>query len=161
MVRAALALGAALVAGVLFATPALAGDAEVAYLHSLGGDWTGAGNVSGPDGGKVACRIVMKPAGDRVNFSGRCNASGNAQAQSFSGSIRYSDERRRYESSSSGITVVGEMQGSSLVFVTEQKTIQGDISSTMTVSPRALKMQFRLTDPEGQTHNGTIPFSRA
>ena len=161
MVRAASALRAALVAGALLVTPTLAGEAEIAYLHSLAGDWTGTGNVSGPDGGKVACRIVMKAAGDRVNFSGRCNAPGDAGAQSFSGSIRYSDQRRRYESSSSGITVIGDLKGATLTFVTAQKTIQGDINSTMTVSPRALKMQFHVTDTKGRTYQGAIPFSRS
>jgi len=155
-------LRAAAAAAVILVSPAaFAGDAESAYLNSLAGDWVGSGNVSGPEGGNVSCRVVMKPAGNRLNFSGRCNAPGNAQSQSFSGSIRYSDQRRRYESSSNGITVVGSLSGSTLSFVTEQKTIQGQISSTMSVSPRAMKMQFRLIDPDGQTMQGTIPFKKA
>ena len=162
MARLTSLLSAALAAGILLASPgAYAGDAEVSYLHSLAGDWTGGGKISGPDGGNVSCRIVMKPSGARLNFNGRCTAPGNAQAQSFSGSIRYSDQRRRFESSSNGITVVGSMSGSTLSFVTEQKTIQGQISSTMTVSPRSMQMKFHLVDPDGQTMQGTIPFRKS
>lgn len=162
MVRATSLLCAAAAAAVLLMSPAaVAGDAEVAYLHSLAGDWVGSATVTGPDGGNVACRVVIKPSGTRLNFSGRCAAPGNAQAQSFSGTIRYNDQRRRYESSSSGKTVPGQVQGSTLLFVTEMTTLQGDISSTMTVSPKSLKMQFRVTDTKGRTHEGSIPFSRS
>lgn len=161
MARAVPFLLTIVAAGLLtFGGPAHAGEAETAYLNSLAGNWTGSGTISGPDGGKVSCRLVMKPSGDRLNFNGRCAATGGAQAQSFSGTIRYSDQRRRYESSSSGITVIGEKSGSTLTFVTEQETIQGDISSTMTVSPQSMKMQFRVVTPEGGTNRGTIPFKR-
>lgn len=156
-------LRAALAAGVLLmgSAAAIAGDAEVAYLHSLAGDWVGSGRVVGPEGGDVSCRLVLKPAGTRLNFNGRCSMTG-AGAQSFSGSIRYSDQRRRFESSSGTSTVAGNVKGSTLTFVTAQKTIQGDISSTMTLSPRALKVQFRVVEAKsGAAHEGSIPFSKS
>ncbi len=162
MVRvSSLLRAAAAAAALLVSSAAFAGDAEIAYLHSLAGDWVGSGNVSGPEGGNVACRVVMKPSGSRLNFSGRCTAPGNAQGQSFSGTIRYNDQRRRFESSSSGKTVPGQQQGATLLFVTEMTTLQGDISSTMSVSPKSLKMQFRVTDTKGRTHQGSIPFRRS
>lgn len=158
---ASLSLRAALVAGTLLLSPAaMAGDAEVAYLQSLAGEWTGTGKVSGPEGGNVSCRIVMKPSGSRLSFNGRCTAPGANGSQSFSGTIRYSDQRSRFESSSGTVTVAGQLNGSTLTFVTERSTIQGDISSTMVVSPRSMKMQFRTVAKDGATHQGTIPFSR-
>lgn len=156
-----LPLRAAAVAAALLVSPAaFAGDAEVAYLHSLAGDYAGAGKVSGPEGGDVSCRVVMKPAGPRLTFSGRCTAPGNSRGQSFSGSIKFNDQRGRYESSSGARIVAGEKSGSTLTFVTQMNTIQGDVSSTMTVAPGSMKMQFRLVDNDGQTMQGSIPFRK-
>ena len=152
---------AAAVAGALIVSPAaIAGDAEVSYLHSLAGDYTGAGRVSGPEGGDVSCRVVLKPSGNRLNFSGRCTAPGNARGQSFSGAIRYSDDRRRFESSSGARIVPGQKSGSTLTFVTQMDTIEGAVSSTMAVAPGSMKMQFRVVDKDGATHQGSIPFRK-
>jgi len=150
----------AVTAALLFSPAAFAGDAEIAYLQSLAGSYTGAGRVSGPDGGDVSCKVVMKASGTRLNYSGRCTAPGNSAAQSFSGAIRYSDQRRRYESSSGARIVPGQKSGSTLTFVTQMETIQGDVNSTMSVSPSSLKMQFRVTDKDGATHQGSIPFRK-
>jgi hypothetical protein len=152
------ALAAAVI--VFASAPAFAGDAETAYLHSLAGDWTGTGRFTGEMAGAVACRLVFKPSGARLNFNGRCNMSGGGDSQSFSGSIKYSDERKRYESSSSGITVVGKKNGSTLTFVTEQKTIQGDINSTMSISPRAVKVVFKLANKSGSSE-GSISYKKS
>jgi hypothetical protein len=140
--------------------PAFGGDAEVAYLHSLAGDWVGNGKFTGEMGGAVSCRLVFKPAGSRLNFTGRCNLSGGGDSQSFSGSIKYNDDRKRYESYSSGVVVGGTKNGQTLTFVTEQSTMQGDVSSTMTVSPRAVKVQFKLVGGRGDAQ-GTINYSKS
>lgn len=155
-------LRVAVVAAVLFMSPtAMAGDAEVAFLHSLAGDYAGAGRVTGPEGGDVTCRVVMKPSGARLNFSGRCTAPGNERGQSFSGTIKYNDQRRRYESSSGARVIGGDKSGSTLTFVTEMQTMQGDVSSTMSVAPGSMNMKFRLVDKDGATHQGSIPFRKS
>jgi hypothetical protein len=153
--RAALAT-AVLALGI---SPAFAGDAEVKYLHSLVGDWAGSGTVKGEEGGDVACRIVFKPAGAKVNFTGRCKMGGRSGAQSFSGSIRYNDAKGVFESSSQGRTVVGTKKGSTVTFVVNTRMMGGEVSSTMTFSPKALKVQFSMTNRNG-TSSGSIPFSR-
>lgn len=113
MIRSFRTLGAALAATALLTlapAPAFAGDAEVKYLHSLAGDWAGTGTVTGEEAGDVACRIVFKPSGAKVNFTGRCNMAGRGR-QSFSGSIRFNDSKGVYESSSQGRTVIGTKKG--------------------------------------------------
>jgi hypothetical protein len=163
VIRSFRALGAALAATALLTlapAPVLAGDAEVKYLHSLVGDWTGTGTIKGEEGGDVACRIVFKPAAAKVNFTGRCKMAGQSGTQSFSGSIRFNDAKGVYESSSQGRTVVGTKKGSTVTFVVNAKVMGGDLSSTMSFSPKALKVQFSMTNRSGKT-SGTIPFSRA
>jgi hypothetical protein len=144
----------------LFASaPAFAGDAETKYLHSLAGDWAGSGTVKGEEGGDVACRIVFKPSGAKVNFTGRCKMDGRSGAQSFSGSIRYNDAKGVFESSSQGRTVAGTKNGSTVTFVVNARVMGGEVSSTMTFSPKALKVQFSMKNRNG-TSSGSIPFSR-
>lgn len=161
MVRLVLLRAATLAGALLFSPAAWAGDAEISFLHSLAGNYTGAGRVSGPEGGDVSCKVVLKAAGNRLNYNGRCTAPGNSNAQSFSGAIRYSDDRRRYESSSGARIVPGELRGSTLTFVLNMETLEGDVSSTMSVSPGSMKMQFRLVDNDGATHQGSIPFRKS
>ena len=164
MIRSFRALGAALAATAFFTlapAPALAGDAEIKYLHSLAGDWAGGGTVKGAEGGDVACRIVFKPAAAKVNFTGRCKYDGSQSGtQSFSGSIRFNDSKGVFESSSQGVTVVGVKKGSTITFTTSRRMMGRDIQSTMSFSPKALKVQFSMTSRSGKT-SGTIPFNRA
>jgi hypothetical protein len=156
--RAALAA-----AGLLLLVPAsaaLAGDAETKYLHSLVGDWAGGGTVGGAEGGDVACRMVFKPSGAKVNFTGRCKYAGSQSgSQSFSGSIRFNDSKGVFESSSQGVTVIGTKKGSTVTFVVNRKMMGRDIQSTMSFSPKALKVKFSMTSRSGKT-SGSIPFSR-
>ena len=141
------------------AAPAFAGPSETAFLERLVGTWKGKGKITGPDGGPVACRLTFKAVGERLNFNGRC--SGGGAAQSFSGVIRYNDAKGRYESTSSGTTVAGTKSGSSLVFASTQKGLRGTVTSTMTLSPSALKVQFKGVDARsGEQSSGTIPFSK-
>jgi hypothetical protein len=162
VIRTFRALGAALAAAAILSlapAPALAGDAEVKYLHSLVGDWSGTGTIKGEEGGDVACRIVFKPSGAKVNFSGRCKMGGRSGTQSFSGSIRYNDSKGVFESSSQGVTVQGAKKGSTVTFVVNRRMMGGQLSSTMSFSPKSLKVQFSMKNRSGVT-GGTIPFSR-
>jgi hypothetical protein len=156
-------LGAAFAAAALLSfapITALAGEAETKYLHSLVGDWAGGGTVKGAEGGDVACRIVFKPSGAKVNFTGRCKYDGSQSgSQSFSGSIRYNDSKGVFESSSQGVTVVGVKKGSTVTFTTSRRMMGRDIQSTMSFSPKSLKVQFSMTSRSGAT-SGSIPFSR-
>ncbi len=162
MIRSFRTLGAALAATALLAlgpAPAFAGDAEVKYLHSLVGDWAGTGTIRGEEGGDVACRIVFKPSGAKVNFTGRCKMGGRSGAQSFSGSIRFNDSKGVYESSSQGRTVVGTKNGSTVTFTVNARMMGGQVQSVMSFSPKSLKVQFSMTNRSGET-SGSIPFSR-
>jgi hypothetical protein len=156
-------LRAAIVALALlpFSAPAFAGDREVAYLQSLAGTWQGKGKVSGPEGGNVACRLTFRASGLRLSFSGRCALSGGSGAQSFSGVIRYNESTGAYESSSQGQTVRGRKSGSSLVFVTAVNNSRAKGTSTMTLSPSAISVQFKMLNPRsGATSTGSIPFRK-
>ena len=141
--------------------PASAGEAELRYLERLLGNWRGNGEISGPDGGNVTCRLAIKPSRSKVNFTGRCSLSGGGGSQSFSGSIRYNDRSGQWESSSRGQTVAGRKSGNNLVFTTAQKDRRGEGTSTMTFSPSAIKVQFRIKDSKtGELSQGTIPFRK-
>ena len=138
-----------------------AGEAELRFLERLVGNWSGSGNISGPDGGKVSCRLVFKPARDRLNFNGRCALAGGGGSQSFSGTIRYNDRAGRWESSSRGQTVAGRKSGNNLVFTSAQKDMRGSGTSTMTLSPGAIKVQFKMVNSRtGATNQGTVPFRK-
>ena len=144
------------------AAPAIAGPSEAAFLEQLAGTWRGKGKVTGAESGNLTCRLTVKPSGERLNFNGRCAYSGGSSAQSFSGSIRYNDAKGVFESSSNGRTVAGKKSGSNLVFTTTHKDIRGSMTSTLTLSPSALKMQFKMTESEsGDTSQGSVPFSKS
>ena len=72
-------LSAALAAALFSATamPAVAGDQEVAFLQSLAGQYSGAGEITGEDGGPVKCRMTFKPSGAKLDYTGRCSGGGS------------------------------------------------------------------------------------
>jgi hypothetical protein len=144
------------------AAPALAGPTETAFLEQLAGTWRGKGKVTGAEAGNLTCRLTLKPSRERLNFNGRCAYSGGSGAQSFSGSIRYNEAKGVFESSSNGRTVAGKKSGSNLVFTTTHKDMRGTMTSTLTLSPSTLKMQFEVIEARsGGTSQGSIPFSRS
>lgn len=155
------ALVAVFLAPLAAPVPALAGPNESAFLERLVGNYRGKGQISGPEGGTVTCRLTIKPSGDRLNFNGRCALSGGSGSQSFSGRISFNDAKGVFESSSGGRTVAGKKSGSNLVFTTSMSDRRGKGSSTMTLSPGAVRVQFQLTDAKtGKSSKGSIPFSR-
>jgi len=142
-------LFAALIAPV--AAPAMAGPNEIAYLQRLVGTWTGKGKISGGDGGND---------GRRKNFNGRCAVAGGSTSQSFSGRISYDDKQGAYVSSSQGNSVAGKKSGNTLTFATTMADLRGKGSTTMSLSPSSIKVQFKITQSSGQVNQGTIPFTK-
>ena len=158
LLRAALL---ALVLAPAATAPAFAGDKEVAYLQSLAGTWKGKGKITGAESGTLTCRLTLKPSGERLNFNGRCAFSGGSAPQSFSGAIRFNDNKGVYESSSQGRTVAGKKSGSSLVFSTSMNDMRGKGTSVMTLSPGGIKVQFKMVNARsGEASQGSIPFSK-
>jgi hypothetical protein len=157
-------LRAAVVATLLVpvAAPAFAGPAETKYLETLAGTWTGKGKITGAENGSVACRLTVKPSGEKLNFNGRCTYSGMSTPQSFSGSIRYNDAKGVYESTSSGKSVAGKKSGSTLSFTTSVKDMRGNMSSTLTFSPSKASVAFQMVDSKSKKPSkGTVSFSKS
>ena len=149
-------LAASLVASV---TPAFAGPAETAFLQRLTANWTGRGKVSGPDGGPIACRIVISGGQTSIKYQGRC-AIPDMATQAFNGAISYNDQLKRYETHSVGGSAVGVRRGDSLVFTTSERTIGGTSTSTMSISPNSLVVDFSLVDSKGQKTSSHITFGK-
>lgn len=157
-------LRAAVVAALLVpvAAPAFAGPAENKYLESLVGTWNGKGKITGGQTGSVACRLTVKPSGEKLNFNGRCTYSGMSTPQSFSGSIRYNDATGDYESTSMGKSVAGKKSGSTLSFTTAVKDMRGNMSSTMSLSPSKASVAFQMVDSQTKKPSkGTVSFSKS
>ena len=154
------ALTAALTAMIaLGAAPAFAGPAETAFLQKLNSTWSGKGKLSGAESGAIACKIVFTAGGKSTKYQGRCNIPDMAQ-QAFSGSISYNDKAKRYEARSVGGTVPGVRKGDKLVFRSSSKSVAGTATSTMTISPGSLVVDFALVDKEGGKTTSRITFSR-
>jgi hypothetical protein len=152
------AVAAAMIA--LTAAPAFAGPAETAFLQKLSNTWSGKGSLKGANSGPIACKIVISGGGKSTKFQGRCNIPDMAQ-QAFSGSISYNDKTKQYESRSAGGTVPGIRKGDKLVFRTSNRSIAGTATSTMTISPSSLVVDFALVDAKsGDKTTSRITFSR-
>ncbi len=153
------AVAAAMIA--LTAVPAaVAGPAEQAFLAKLTNTWSGKGNLKGANSGPINCKIVISGGGGKsARFQGRCNIPDMAQ-QAFSGSITYNDKTKQYESRSAGGTVPGIRKGDKLVFRTSNKSIAGTATSTMTISPSSLVVDFALVESKGGKTTSRITFTR-
>jgi hypothetical protein len=158
----ALALAAILV---LPAAPvAFAGQAENALLARYAGEWRGTGKVTGPDPGTVVCRITFKDStSGKLTYSGRCSYSGQGAA-SFRGTVAFDEATKKFVAASSAqgtsMTTVGRRNGSTLTFASNSAdTRYGTVSSTMTLSPNAIKMAFKLVD-DGQTTASSITLEK-
>lgn len=152
------AVAAAMIA--LTAAPAFAGPAETAFLQKLTNTWSGKGSLKGANSGPIACKIVITGGGKSTKFQGRCNIPDMAQ-QAFSGSISYNDKTKQYESRSAGGTVPGIRKGDKLVFRTSNRSMAGTATSTMTISPSSLVVDFALVDTKsGDKTTSRITFSK-
>jgi hypothetical protein len=152
------AVAAAMIA--LTAAPAFAGPAETAFLQKLTNTWSGRGKLQGANSGPIACKIVITSGGKSTKFQGRCNIPDMAQ-QAFSGSISYNDKTKQYESRSSAGTVPGIRKGDTLVFRTTNRNMAGTATSTMSISPSSLVVDFSLVEKKsGEKTTSRITFSR-
>jgi hypothetical protein len=152
------ATAAAMIA--LTAAPAFAGPNETAFLQKLTNTWSGRGNLKGANTGPIACKIVITAGGKSTKFQGRCNIPDMAQ-QAFSGSISYNDKTKQYESRSAGGTVPGIRKGDTLVFRTTNRNLTGTATSTMSISPSSLVVDFALVEKKsGDKTTSRITFSR-
>lgn len=81
--------------------------------------------------------------------------------QAFSGSITYNDKTRQYESRSAGGTVPGIRKGDTLVFRTSSRNLAGTSTSTMSISPSSLVVDFALIEKKtGDKTTSRITFTR-
>ena len=153
------AVAAAMIA--LTAVPAaLAGPAETAFLQKLTNTWSGKGNLRGADSGPIACKMVITAGKSNAKYQGRCNIPDMAQ-QAFSGSIAYNDKTKQFESRSASGTVPGIRKGDKLVFRTSNRNMAGTSTSTMTISPSSLVVDFALVEKKsGDKTTSRITFSR-
>jgi hypothetical protein len=152
------AVAAAMIA--LTAAPALAGPAETAFLQKLSNTWSGKGSLKGANTGPIACKVVVTAGGKSTKFQGRCNIPDMAQ-QAFSGSISFNDKTGQYESRSMNGTVPGIRKGDKLVFRTASRNMAGTATSTMTISPTSLVVDFALVEKKtGEKTTSRITFSR-
>lgn len=156
--KAALAAIAATMIAVT-AAPAFAGPAETAFLQKLSNTWSGKGRLQGAESGAIACRIVFTAGGKSTKYQGRCNIPDMAQ-QAFNGAISYNDKAGRFEARSVGGTVPGVRKGDKLVFRSSSRNLGGTATSTMTISPSSLVVDFAMTDKQGARTTSRITFSR-
>ena len=63
-------------------------------------------------------------------------------------------------SSSQGNSVAGKKSGNTLTFATTMADLRGKGSTTMSLSPSSIKVQFKITQSSGQVNQGTIPFTK-
>jgi hypothetical protein len=160
MFRKATLAAVAAVMIALTAAPAFAGPAETAFLQKLTNTWSGKGSLKGANTGPIACKIVITGGGKSTKFQGRCNIPDMAQ-QAFSGSISYNDKTKQYESRSANGTVPGIRKGDKLVFRTSNRSMAGTATSTMTISPTSLVVDFALVESKsGDKTTSRITFSR-
>ena len=81
--------------------------------------------------------------------------------QAFSGSISYNDKTKQYESRSGTGTVPGIRKGDTLVFRTTNRNLTGTATSTMSISPSSLVVDFALVEKKsGDKTTSRITFSR-
>ena len=151
--------GAAAAMIALTAAPSFAGPAETAFLQKLNSTWSGKGSLKGAETGPIACKIVFTAGGKSTKYQGRCNIPDMAQ-QAFSGSISYNDKTKRYEARSVGGIVPGVRKGDKLVFRSSSRNAGGTATSTMTISPTSLVVDFALVDKNGGKTTSRITFSR-
>jgi hypothetical protein len=159
MLRTILALLAAL-AFTLPVAPAVAAPADVELLQSYAGSWRGTGELTGPDSGSVRCRLTFRPSGEKLSFSGRCTVAGTG-TRSFSGVMSFNEATGRYEASSSDGTVVGRKSGRTITFNMSDTTTQGEVTSSMSLRGNEIRVDFELTDRNGEVSGSRVTFTRS
>jgi hypothetical protein len=158
LVRLASALLA--VAALFVSAPVNAGPDQTAFLNKFVGTWTGTGKLTGQMTASLTCKLVFKATGAKVNYTGRCTLT-DLPSQSTSGSMSYNDSAKQYEVRASGKTIVATRNGSALSFNISQKTLQGSIATTMSISPTAISVTAVLVDNDGKKSNTRMSFTKS
>ena len=165
------ALAALILAAMLAAVPARAGDAEIALLQSYVGNWRGSGVVSGgaePEDFKCRMQVTRGNQG-KVNYAGRCSLVG--LNLSVAGTIAYIDAKGRYEAamtSNAGFTgtAIGRKVAGGVVFDLRERNVdeeRGDMSieSTVRLQGGKVTVEFHvLFHKTGERMQATVPFQR-
>lgn len=162
----------ALIAGVAFAAPSTAGEAEIGFLKSYVGNWKGSGVlVGGQSPEKFSCRLQIAPGNQaRINYTGRCALIG--LNLSVRGAIIYNDNARRYEAAMSSNTAFsgvapGRRQGDSIVFDLKERE-SDDEGTDMSIASQILLKDGRITidfqiefNSSGQRLTTSVPFAKS
>lgn len=139
--------------------PAFAGAAETALLAQYAGVWSGKGEITGPDAGKVSCKLTMKAtSAGKLVYNGRCSLG--TVAAGFNGTMQYSDANRRYEAITSArgqtTTTIGKPQGGNVVFTSSTTDDRyGTISSTIALGKEAITLSFKAKAVGGNGENAS------
>lgn len=167
--RATALTGLLLSAG-FFASPAVAGPADVELLKSYIGEWRGRGTLVGAATETVVCRLSLSQGNqDKVNYSGRCTLAGTNL--SVAGTLAYVEESRRYEAAmTSNATftgiAVGQKSGKGLVFNLKERDQDEegkelDISAQIQLNDEAINVAFQVVYVQsGDSLFADVPFSR-
>lgn len=128
--------------------PALAGANESALLASYAGTWTGKGEITGPEAGKVSCKLSMKATSTgKLTYNGRCSMS--TIATGFNGTMQYNDSARRYEAITTArgesATAIGKPKGQGVVFTTSATDERGSVSSTIALAGDTITFSFKAS----------------
>lgn len=101
--------------------PALGGANEEAFLARIVGKWSGNGTITGTESGKLSCTATFRDVSAGVSFRVKCDIP-ELGAQSFSGTMSYNEDEKRYESKSpSGEVTIGKKEGNAVVFTAKMK----------------------------------------
>lgn len=142
------------------AVPSFAAPADVQLLQSYAGTWSGQGQLTGPDSGSVRCRLTFRPSGQKLSFNGRCTVAGTG-TRGFSGSISFNEQSGRFEASSTDGTVAGRKSGNTITFDMSSSTVQGEVTSSMSLRGNQIRVDFELKDREGQVSGSRVTFTRS
>jgi hypothetical protein len=140
--------------------PVSAGPDQTAFLNKFVGSWTGTGRLTGAYTASLTCKLAFKATGAKVNYTGRCTLT-DLPSQSTSGSLSYNDSAKQYEVRASGKTIVATRNGSTLSFSISQKSIQGSITTNMSISPTAISVTAVLIDNDGKKSNTRMSFTKS
>lgn len=149
---------------------AQAGAADVAFLQSYIGNYTGTGSIAGSQKAEtVRCRLKVVPTADSnvLNYSGRCSVAGGSF--SMSGALGFVNGRYQAAMSSSGGvagTILGQKSQGGVSFSTQKRDASNGsdrtISSNLALTSGAINVDFNSVDnTTGKATSGQIAFARS
>lgn len=159
-----LALSAAMTLGAPM-PQAFAGEAEAALLKSYAGQFTGRGQLRGKTTESVACRLSLQSSSSqKLRYSGRCVMAG--ETVPLRGTLSYSDARKRYEATASGMgTVAGQKRGNGVTFTVgrdyRRQGQSGTFNVTFVLSGGAIAIDFAINDRANGAMRAHVPLGRS